>query len=50
MNVREILEQITKENASDLFVVAGRPLTYKANGMMHMYSEERMMPDSCMPL
>ena len=47
MNVREILEQITKENASDLFVVAGRPLTYKANGMMHMYSEERMMPDSC---
>ena len=47
MNVREILEQVTKENASDLFVVAGRPLTYKANGMMHIYSEERMMPDSC---
>ena len=47
MNVREILEQITRENASDLFVVAGRPLTYKANGTMHTFQEERMMPDSC---
>ena len=25
MNVREILENITKEHASDIFVVAGRP-------------------------
>ena len=47
MNVREILENITKENASDIFVVAGRPLTYKANGKMHTYQEERMMPDMC---
>ena len=29
MNAREILENITKEHASDIFVVAGRPLTYK---------------------
>ena len=47
MNVREILENITKEHASDIFVVAGRPLTYKVNGKMHTYQEERMKPDMC---
>lgn len=31
MNVREILENITKKHASDIFVVAGRPLTYKVS-------------------
>ena len=45
MNVREILENITKEHASDIFVVAGRPLTYKVSGKMHTYQEERMKPD-----
>ena len=47
MNVREILEKITKEHASDIFVVAGRPLTYKVSGKMHTYQEERMKPDMC---
>ena len=47
MNVREILENITKEHASDIFVVAGRPLTYKVNGKMHTYEDARMMPDMC---
>ena len=39
MNVREILENITKKHASDIFVVAGRPLTYKVSGKMHTYQE-----------
>ena len=47
MNVREILENITKKHASDIFVVAGRPLTYKVSGKMHTYQEERMKPDMC---
>ena len=46
MNVREILENITKKHASDIFVVAGRPLTYKVSGKMHTYQEERMKPDA----
>lgn len=45
MNVREILENITKKHASDIFVVAGRPLTYKVSGKMHTYQEERMKPE-----
>lgn len=42
MNVREILENITKKHASDIFVVAGRPLTYKVSGKMHTYQEEQL--------
>ena len=30
MNVQEILENITKEKASDIFIVAGRPQTVKS--------------------
>lgn len=47
MNTKEILAQIAKENASDIFIVAGRPLTYKVNGTMKMFNNERMMPDMC---
>lgn len=47
MEIRNILENITKEHASDIFVVAGRPLTYKVNGKMKTYSDERMTPDVC---
>lgn len=47
MNVQEMLENIAKEDASDIFVVAGRPLTYKVHGKMHTYEEEKMLPDSC---
>lgn len=47
MNVQEVLENIAKEEASDIFVVAGRPLTYKVHGKMHTYEKEKMLPDSC---
>jgi len=47
MNTKEILAQIAQEKASDIFIVAGRSLTYKVNGTMRTYSEERMMPDMC---
>ena len=47
MNVKEVLENITKNNASDIFVVAGRPLTYKMNGKMHTYDDCIMKPNTC---
>lgn len=50
MNLREILEKITKEQASDIFIVAGLPLTYKINGKMKPYREERLTPDMCREL
>ena len=47
MNIIEILDNIKKENASDIFIIAGRPLTYKVNGKMKTYDDNRMMPDTC---
>ena len=44
MNVLDILTQTTKEGASDLFIVAGRPLSYKKNGKILQAGKERMMP------
>lgn len=47
MNTKEVLAAIAVERASDIFVIAGRPLTYKVNGSMRTLNDERMMPDDC---
>ena len=44
MNLEEFLTLATKEEASDLFIVAGLPLTMKVNGVMRRINEEKMMP------
>lgn len=46
MNVNKILEDATKNGASDIFIVAGRPLTFKANGKMKELEDVRMFPDN----
>ena len=38
MDVRKILEEATKREASDIFIIAGRPLTYKSKGALSMIS------------
>ena len=45
MDIREFLEIATRDDASDIFVVAGRPLTYKKNGVLKQVGEERVMPE-----
>jgi twitching motility protein PilT len=45
MNIRSILEEVTRHEASDIFVIAGRPLTYKTKGMMAMLDDEVMLPN-----
>lgn len=47
MNALEFLTKTTQEGASDLFIVAGRPLSYKKNGKLIQADKERMMPDQC---
>ena len=50
MTIQEFLEMTTKEGASDLFIVAGRPLSYKKDGKVLQVDEERVMPDHCQEL
>lgn len=44
MDVRKILEEATKREASDIFIIAGRPLTYKSKGAMNTLDDHRMEP------
>lgn len=42
MNTQEMLTEMTHEKASDIFIVAGLPLTYKLNGSMHSISNDKL--------
>ncbi|MCI8400562.1 MAG: PilT/PilU family type 4a pilus ATPase [Lachnospiraceae bacterium] len=46
MNIYDFLSQATKEEASDLFIVAGLPLSYKVNNTLHTFGEDRCTPDA----
>lgn len=48
--IRHILEHAVKERASDVFIVAGLPVTYRTSGKIHHMSGEKLMPshtESC---
>lgn len=47
MDVLTFLKQATLDGASDLFIVAGRPLSYKKNGRIFPAEQERVMPEEC---
>ena len=44
MDVNKILQEATSNGASDIFIVAGRPLTYKCKGVMATLNEINMQP------
>lgn len=43
-DIRGILEVAVKESASDIFIVAGLPVTWRASGKIHHIDGERLMP------
>lgn len=44
MALIELLEEITKQGASDIFIVAGLPLSYKLNGQLYTDGGGKLMP------
>lgn len=47
MDVKNILAQATEHGASDIFIIAGRPLTYKKRGQMEALDENKLFaPDT----
>lgn len=44
MDVKSILNQATQHGASDIFVIAGRPLSYRVKGNMQALDENRLFP------
>ena len=43
INAASVLEKATQAHASDIFIVAGLPLSYKVNGILHSEGD-RLMP------
>ncbi len=44
MDVRNVLEEVTKQGASDIFIIAGRSLTFKVKGNMSSLEDNIMLP------
>lgn len=44
MDIIETLSEISQKGASDIFIVAGRPLSCKINGRLETINTERLMP------
>ena len=45
MELEQILDQAVSVNASDIFLVAGLPVTAKCKGVQKRFETERLMPD-----
>ena len=46
MNLSEILHDATLKGASDIFIIAGIPVTYKVKGTQDRTDSEIMKPDA----
>ena len=44
MNIREILKEMSDKKASDVFIVAGLPITYRKNVMIEDYGTQNLTP------
>ncbi len=45
MDIKEILSNAVNEDASDIFLIAGLPLTYKCNGTQNRVGDKMLLPD-----
>lgn len=44
MNITQLLEKAVEAHASDIFIVAGLPISYRSSGAIHHENEEKLMP------
>ena len=44
MKIRELLQEMVDQNASDIFIVAGLPLTYQVEGRQVRWDAPLMQP------
>lgn len=44
MDIQTILQQAVSENASDVFIVAGLPVSFRKNGVINRINGERLLP------
>ena len=44
MDVKELLKQAVLEGASDIFIIAGLPVSYRLDGSIIQKGKEKLMP------
>ena len=44
MKILEIMKTAVEAQVSDVFLIAGRPITFRKNGVLEMYDDRRLMP------
>ncbi|MDD3796275.1 MAG: PilT/PilU family type 4a pilus ATPase, partial [Lachnospiraceae bacterium] len=44
MEIQEVLKKMTELGASDIFLIAGRPISYKLNQKIGIYGDQRLTP------
>ena len=44
MNVKELLEIASKNGASDIFLIAGLPLSYRLHGTIQRVDDSKLLP------
>lgn len=44
MNIESILQQAVKDQASDIFIIAGRPVSIRKNGTICSMNDKRLLP------
>lgn len=45
MDLNSILKQAIEEQASDVFIVAGRPISFRKNNVIYCINDEKLLPD-----
>ncbi len=45
MEAEQILKQAAQASASDIFIVAGLPMSYKVNNQIQRQTDQRLMPE-----
>lgn len=46
MELMELLQYVVSQNASDVFISAGLPLSYRKNGVLYQVNEDRLSPEN----
>ena len=44
MKIEELLKKAVDEQVSDVFIVAGRPVSFRKNGLIHKIDDDRLLP------
>ena len=45
MNIQDVLQKAVEQKVSDIFIIAGAPISFKIGDVIRPYSEEKMMPE-----